>query len=323
MKGKIHVLGIDIAKAKFDVCLLLFSGTKRERSFANNIDGIAELLHWLKEQCGEACQIGIEATGCYWILLASQLHAAGYVVYLLNPAYVKAHIQSNGRRSKTDRIDAQWIADYVCTHDCERWEPLTAEVEELRELMRLYADMTAINVRVKQRKESIRTEAVQRLHEEIALSVKTLTHKVLQAAKDHVKRHAGLKQKVKCLKSVKGIGAITALIFVAELPAGRSARKVSAWAGVTPRHHESGQTVYKRPRLSKQGNDYVRHSLYWPAITAIRFNPAMQSFAARLRAAGLNKMQVIGAAMHKLLRWAVGIMNSNTCFDPTRHLNVS
>lgn len=322
MKRKM-ILGIDIAKAKFDVCLLLSTGTKQERSFANNVDGVTELLHWFKEQSVQRCEIGIEATGCYWITLATELHAARYVVYLLNPAYVKAHIQSNGGRSKTDRIDAQWIADYVRTHDCQRWEPLAPEVEQLRELMRLYADMTAISVSVKLRRESIRTETAQQLHAEIAASVKVLTHKVLKAAKNHVQRHGGLKQKIKCLESISGIGTITALTFVAELPVGRSARKVSAWAGVTPRHHESGKTVYKRPKLSKQGNDYVRHSLYWPAITALRFNPVMQTFAARLKAAGLNKMQVIGAAMHKLLRWSVGVMNSNTLFDPARHCNVS
>ncbi len=322
MKGKM-ILGIDIAKAKFDVCLILPSGTKHEGSFANDVSGATALMHWLKKQSAEACKIGIEATGCYWMTLAAELHAAKYVVYLLNPAYVKAHIQSNGRRSKTDRIDALWIADYVRTHDCEQWEPLAAEVEELRELMRLYADMKAISVSMKLRKESFRTERTQQLYEEIAASLKMLTHKVLQAAKDHAQRHTGLKQKIKCLKSIKGIGTITALIFAAELPGRRSARKVSAWAGVTPRHHESGQTVRKRPRLSKQGNDYVRHSLYWPAITALRANPAMQVFGARLKAAGLNKMQVIGAAMHKLLRWAVGVMNSNASFDIARHLNPS
>lgn len=46
----------------------------------------------------------------------------------------------------------------------------------------------------------------------------------------------------------------------------------------------------------------------------------MQSFARRLQAAGLNKMQIISASMHKLLRWAVGLMHSEKPFDPALHV---
>lgn len=314
------ILGIDIAKAKFDVCLQLARGGLRRQSFPNNADGFTQLQHWLQVHQAGPVRVGIEATGCYWVSLAHQLHAHGSVVYLLNPAYVKAHAQSQGRRSKTDRVDAQIIADYLATHDCQPWAPLPAELEELRELMRLYADVTAVAASVGQRREALRTAIARQLHAEIAAALKEFARRVLKTAQTHARQHATLARPVECLKTIQGIGLVTALVLTAELPRKQAARSVAGWAGVTPRHVESGTSVHRRPKLSKQGSDYVRHCLYWPAITALRCNPAMQSFARRLQAAGLNKMQIIGAAMHKLLRWAVGVMHSEKPFDPALHV---
>lgn len=314
------IVGIDIAKAKFDVCLQLAQGGLRHHSFPNNAEGFVQLRHWLQVHQAGPLRVGIEATGCYWVSLAHQLHAEGQVVYLLNPAYVKAHAQSQGRRSKTDRADAQIIGDYLATHDCEPWAPLPAELEELRELMRLYADVTAVAASVGQRQEALRTATARKLQAEIAAALKEFARRVLKTAQIHVRQHSTLARPVECLQTIQGIGPVTALVLTAELPRHHAARSVAGWAGVTPRQFESGQSVHRRPKLCKQGSDYVRHCLYWPAITALRCNPAMQCFARRLQAAGLNKMQIIGAAMHKLLRWAVGVMHSAKPFDPALHV---
>lgn len=313
------ILGIDIAKAKFDVCLHLAQGGFRRQSFPNNLEGFVELRHWLRAHQAGPLRVGIEATGCYWMSLAHELHAQGWVVYLLNPAYVKAYAQSEGRRSKTDRVDAQIIARYVATHDCEPWAPLPAELAELRELMRLYADITAVAAAVGQRQEALRTASARKLQAEITAALKEFARRVLKTAQCHARQHSSLARPVECLESIQGIGLVTALVLTAELPRDHAARSVAGWAGVTPRHFESGESVYRRPKLCKQGSDYVRHCLYWPAITALRCNPAMQCFARRLQAAGLNKMQIVGAAMHKLLRWAVGVMHSAKPFDSSLH----
>jgi transposase len=238
---------------------------------------------------------------------------------LLNPAYVKAHGQGQGQRSKTDRVDARLIADYLRTHDCEPWAPLPAELEQLRELMRLYADVTALAASMAQRKESLRTSLAAKLQAEVTASLQQFAKQILQTAQAQARQHPSLAQPIRCLRSIKGIGPVTALTLTAELPRHRAARSVAGWAGVTPRQFVSGDTVYKRPKVCKQGSDYVRHVLYWPAITALRFNPAMQAFGQRLQQRGLNKLQIIGAAMHKLLRWAVGVINSEKSFDLSFH----
>jgi transposase len=241
-------------------------------------------------------------------------------VYLLNPAYVKAHGQSRGQRGKTDRIDAALIADYLATHrpDCEPWQPLPSELEELRELMRLYNDVRGAAASLGQRRAGLRTSVARALQEQIAKTVKQFAQRILKAAREHARRHVSLARPVENLQTIKGVGEISALTFVAELPRGRAARSVAAWAGVTPRPYESGTSVRKRPKLCKQGSDYVRQSLYWPAVTALRCNPVMQEFARRLEKSGHNKMQRVGAAMHKLVRWASAIIHNGQPFDPAR-----
>lgn len=313
------LLGLDIAKATFDACLQLPTGSLHRRTFTNNREGFEQLTQWLHTHGQAPARVGIEATGSYWMALAHYLHAQKLPVCVLNPAYVKAHGQSTGSRTKTDRSDARLIADYLATHRCETWDPLPSELEELRELMRFYADVTGLAVSAAQRGEGLRTGPARELQEQLAQTLEEFAQNVLRRAREQTRQHENLERVFERLDSVPGIAQITALILLSELPRGHTARKVAGWAGVTPRQEESGTSLHRAPRLCKQGSQYVRRSLYWPAITALRCNPAMQAFAKRLEAAGLNKMQIVGAAMHKLLRWSVGVLNSGKMFDPSLH----
>jgi len=313
------VLGVDIAKRTFDVCWREQGQPLRLASFGNDPAGFAELCQWLGTV--EGARVGMEATGSYWVALATELRARGALVYVLNPAYVRGHGEARGRRQKTDRADAALIADYVWRNEdeCEAWEPVPEELAELRELMRLYQDVTQTAAALGQRREGLRTAAARALLEEVSAAVKGFAKKVLKGARAHARKHESLRREVECLESIKGVGAVSALALAAELPRGRAARQVACWAGVTPGEFESGSSVRKKPRLCKKGSDYVRKLLYWPAITALRCNPAMQEFGERMKKSDHSKMQVVGAAMHKLLRWAVGVLNTGKKFDPSLH----
>ena len=87
-------------------------------------------------------------------------------------------------------------------------------------------------------------------------------------------------------------------------------------AGLAPRLHESGSSVRRKARLSKAGAPRLRKALYFPAISAIRYNPYVKDLSERLRARGKCPMQVIGAAMRKLIHLAYGVLKSGRPFDP-------
>ena len=84
------VLGIDIAKAKFQVTLLLPDGSRRHKSCANTLVGFAELATWLTRQRVSHVHACLEATGTYGEALATWLHDAGPVVSVVNPAIIHA-----------------------------------------------------------------------------------------------------------------------------------------------------------------------------------------------------------------------------------------
>jgi transposase len=90
---------------------------------------------------------------------------------------------------------------------------------------------------------------------------------------------------------------------------------VAAFAGLVPRIRQSGSSVRGRSSLSNVGSRRLRHALYFPAMVALRFNPAIHALGERLKAGGKSKMVVIGAAMRKLLQIAFGVLKSGKPFD--------
>ncbi len=112
---------------------------------------------------------------------------------------------------------------------------------------------------------------------------------------------------------------VTASLLLAEVDEAQfeSARQVAAFAGLVPRHRQSGTSVRGRSRLSKAGSSRLRKGLYFPALTALRFNPLIRALGLRLSAKGKSKMLILGAAMRKLLHIAFGVLKSGQPFDPT------
>jgi len=103
------------------------------------------------------------------------------------------------------------------------------------------------------------------------------------------------------LRSVPGIGPVTAFTLIADLPElGRlTRRKIAALVGVAPFNRDSG--TLRGRRMVTGGRAPVRRVLYMATITAIRRNPAIAAFYQRLRAAGRPAKVALTAAMRKLL----------------------
>lgn len=68
--------------------------------------------------------------------------------------------------------------------------------------------------------------------------------------------------------------------------------------------------------MTKAGNSHIRGMLFFQAMTAKRFNPICKAFAQRLEAQGKEKIEIIGAIMHKLLHLVYGVLKHQKPFDP-------
>ncbi len=313
------VVGIDVAKASLDVCLLV-GEQPWYRQFANAPDGHRALEHWLKRRAGACLPICLEATGQYGQAVAEYLHHQGHLVSVVNPARSKAFGQSQLRRNKTDRADAQLIAQFCASQRPVRWTPPPASFRDLQALVRHLEDLQGMRQQEANRLQSGVTSA--QVLADLQAHVRFLDQQieqVQQAMQAHIQRHPALQRQQALLVSIPGIGRLTAAKLLGEIRAVddfESARQLAAYAGLTPRNFVSGSSIHKKSRLSKTGNAHLRKILYMPAISARRWNPIIQEFCQRLSGAGLTALQQIGAAMRKLLHLVYGILKSGKPFDP-------
>ena len=313
-------LGIDVSKNTLDVALLGESAKPRHKVFANNAAGHLELLRWLEQQSAAAVHACLEATGTWADAVSRALHQAGHKVSLVNPAQIHAFGRSGLKRTKTDKADAILIARFCQMHQPPAWTPLSPQLQQLQGLVRRLEHLQEMSLMEENRLASggVCGAVKDSLEDHIAYLDEQIKQ-TRQQIKDHIGHNPDLKDKARLLESIPGIGAATAALLLAELgdvSQFDSARQVAAFAGLVPRIRESGTSVRGRSRLSKIGSSRLRKSLYFPAITALRFNPVIKSFGLRLSAAGKSKMLIIGAAMRKLLHLAYGVLKSGRAFDP-------
>ncbi|MBU2846398.1 IS110 family transposase, partial [Acidithiobacillus ferriphilus] len=107
----------------------------------------------------------------------------------------------------------------------------------------------------------------------------------------------------------------TLLAFLSPLERFHTVKQVVAYAGLNPRIRQSGQWAGKSP-IAKTGNVLLRKALYLPAVVAKRHNPVIAAFCDRLLARGKRPMQVVIAAMRRLLHLAFGVLKSGQPFNP-------
>jgi transposase len=313
-------LGIDIAKLKFDACLLCADGKPRHKVFPNTADGFAQLAGWLTKLGTPRTNVCLEATGAYGEALALFLHAAGHTVSVVNPAAVRAFARSRLSRTKTDKVDAELIARFCLAQEPPAWSPPAPEVRELQALARRLESL--VEMRVAEENRLSAGVTVEAVRQSVAEHIAYLSEQIKRTEgliRDHIDRHPTLKRQSALLDSIPGIGEATAALLLAEITdikQYRSARQVAAYAGLVPREWRSGSSVRGRVRLSKIGNARLRRALYFPAVTALRCSAFFQAWAEGLRQRGKCKMAVIGAAMRKLIHLAYGVLKTGRPFDP-------
>lgn len=314
-----RVLGIDVAKDTLDIAF--FDGVHMNHDqFQNNQKGHEQLELWVRKQTDSRVHICLEATGQYGDGVAEFLFSQGFPVSVVNPARIKHYANSKLRRNKTDKADAQLIAEYCLREKPALWTPPPASFKDLQALVRHLEDLQGIKQQESNRLQSgVHTKFVLNSLTSMCDFIDNQINQTKEAIQDHINQHEDLKHMQNLLVTIPGIGKLTAAKLLGEIRNildFQSARQLAAYAGLTPRNFLSGTSVHNKSRLSKTGNANLRKALYMPAIVAIKHNPIIQSFCARLSQTGLRPMEVIGAAMRKLLHLVFGILKSGRPFDP-------
>jgi transposase len=323
---KRYFIGIDVAKATFDFCLLSSSGNRLWQGKLSNDDcGIKQFLSQLRAQGWKFQQIhfALEATGVYGQKLIAALHQAALAVSGLNPAQVKYFALSVLRRTKNDTVDAEIIARFCRERKPLTTRPLRPIEEQLKLLVRERESRVVEQTRERNRakKDPYQIELPKLIRRQRQQRLKQLQKEIAQldAQIDSlITSDELLRTQSQLLCSIPAIAKLTAAKLLSQL-AGKdfqSARQLGAYAGLTPAECRSGYSLYGKTRISKIGNAFLRKALYMPAAVARRWSKPLQPWIANLQSRKLHDLAIRGAIMRKLLHICFGVLKHHQPFNP-------
>ena len=321
------VLGLDVAKATLAAALLPATlppagirDTGPQCTVPNTPVGHAALLAWVQAHGVPHLHACLEATNTYGETVATTLHAAGYTVSVVNPRRTHHFAETDDQRGKTDPQDAVALARFCREKRPRPWTPPTPALHTLQAMARRLDALQAMR-RQEGNRQADPTLAPWEAAS-IAAIIAALDHQVaavLQQLRALIAADPLLTRHLTVLVSIPGIAEQTAWRILAEVGDRLhtcTPRQLAAYAGLTPVAQQSGTSLQRKPHLGKRGNARLRRALFYPALVALRYNPVIRAFAARLRAAGKARMAIVGAAMHKLLKLAVILLQAGALFDP-------
>ncbi|MFZ1318005.1 MAG: IS110 family transposase [Candidatus Nitrotoga sp.] len=319
-------LGMDVAKAKLDCCLLLdeASGKRKTKVVKNTQSGIVDLLAWVAKQnvFPETLHIVMEATGIYHEQAAMALADAGVMVSIINPAQVKDFGRGLAVRTKTDGVDSVVLARYGALLKPKAWVPPPQEARVLQALLARREAIAQDLQRERNRQEKAgATDTPALIHTSLEESIRFLAKQLAQLQKDideHIDKHSNLQKDRALLQSIPAIGPQVGsnILSVMHNHDFGSAEQLAAYLGLVPVERQSGSSVLGRARMSKAGPARIRAVLYMAAVVGTRYNPHVKAVYERLLARGKSKMSSLGAAMRKLVHLCFGVLKTQ---QPYQH----
>lgn len=303
-------VGIDVSKAHLDIAIRP-SGERWQTD--NTAEGIEKLEKRLSQL--EPTLIILEATGGFEMDAVGALATKGLPVAVINPRQARDFAKSIGRLAKTDKIDAQMLARFG---DSVRPEPYSMPSEEAIQLQGILVrrrQLIEMLVAEKNRMYMAHKVVKPRLKEHIAYLEGEL-EELDQELRAQLQQSPIWREKDDLLRSVPGVGSVTATTLLAELPelGNLNRKEIAALVGVAPFNCDSGNMRGKRAIWG--GRASVRHTLYMATLSASRHNPIISNHFHQLIQQGKPSKVALVACMRKLLTILNAMMRSKTSWQP-------
>lgn len=286
--------GIDVSKDSLEVRVnLLEVGV----SCPNAESDFPGLIGWLLlHQVG---RVLLEATGGYERNVMKALQTAGLEVIRINPCRAKSFAKAMGQQAKTDPIDARFLAQFAAVIKAPGARITSSEQDNLRALVQqrehFVQQMDDDKRRLKTASSDVVKPALQSHIDYLCKAIKAIEVLISECAESLDS------EKTARLRSVKGIGLITAASLMSYLPelgeVGR--RQIAALAGIAPYNDDSGR--HQGKRHISGGRFAVRRSLYMSCWSVIRYQPEFSARYKALREKGKCAKVALIACMRVLL----------------------
>src|SRR5215510_2002139 len=320
-------VGVDIAATTVAVATQR-SGAHASRSFTidQTPEGYTKLGHQLQATGHVPSRILVvmEATGSYWISLATRLVHAGFVVSVINPAQAHHFAKALLKRAKTDAIDAQTLAQLAMVLQPEPWTAPPQIYYALQQRLAQRDDLLNLRQQVRNQLHALvqHPEVIPEVRARMDRLLTTFEAQLVEVESDiaaALTQDSAWAAAAERLQSIKGVGWVTAawtLVTTLNFTSCDTVDALTAYAGLAPMPRQSGSSVWHRPSIGHSGNGRLRTAFYMATLTATRLNPVIKPFYQRLREAGKPEKVARCAAARKLLHIAWAVVKKDQPFDP-------
>lgn len=330
-----YVLGVDCSSESFTATLRLDPKTDPEgdqntqrfgtRDFSNDTDGVDALLRALKALpiALDSVLFAVENTGVYSATLCHTLGERGHPVTLIAPQHIK---KASSPGAKTDAIDARRVCEYAWryTDELRPWQPRREITEQLSTLLITRDQLVKTkkshsNTLTAFKRHPVRTPAAEQIHADLIDSVKAQIKEVEREIERLIDSDEDLRHSVTLLRSVPGIGLLTAATlaamsncFTTEL----RYRSLAAHLGIVPHPQTSGTSLRGPARSRGYGPLRLRLLLRLASWSLRKYNPEISRYFERKKAEGKASTLIYNNIANKLLRRAIGTLKSGRPYSP-------
>jgi len=324
-------VGIDIAAQTFTAAWgSTVSQIGAAQTFSQTVASRRMLIRKLQATgyAPDQTRVVMEATGTYWMQCAVTLHEAGYRVSVINPRQAHHFAEALLKQAKTDGIDAQTLAQLALTLPLTSWDPpgevweglyqrlvehdnLTEMRQVLRNQLHALRQRVSVDPAVEARKRQLLADLDQQI-------------KTVEAELTTWLRQSNWADLARRVQAIPGIGLLSTawlLVVTNGFTTCEDAEQLASYLGLVPHPQQSGSSRHGHRRPGHTGHARARRVLYQAAVSAARFNPAVQAFYQRLLARGKHTKTARCAAARKLVHIAFAVATKDQPYDPAYHLS--
>ncbi len=324
-------VGIDMAMQKFDVCLSVIDTEQRvtikaTRKFENNPKGFVNFLGWVKKHHKQAIPIVflVEASGVYHEQLAWYLFDQNQSISVILPNKAKRYKEALGFKSKTDKLDAQALAQMVCEQRLKLWQPASKNLYQLRtitrQIERISNHITSFQNQLHALEHGMyREKTVEKMIAKNLALLEKQKEKLVSIVETMIKEDTVLNKHYEQIGIIKGFGLLSFAVLIAETDGFaliENQSQLVSYAGYDVIENESGKHKGKT-KISKKGNGHIRRALHMPAFNVVRYEQKpFVSFYNRVYENSKIKMKAYTAVQKKLLVLVYSLWKKNEKYQP-------
>jgi transposase len=325
-----NFIGIDISKPFYDAAILRADQPNQtiHQQFSQTLEGYKEMMVWLEQHnicLNEESLICMEYTGIYNSGLVNFLIKRKAQLWVEMPLRIKK--SAGFERGSDDKTSAIKIAGYAFRFQdrMQLWRPVDSSIEKLKNLIaqrdRVVNCINQLIVPLKELSECGCTQDVKDL-EKLQRSSTTSLEKTKEAIEKlivkTVQQDEEINKKTELVKSIKGIGQVTAvalLVYTKGFTAFENAKELACYCGVVPFNKTSGISVRFKPSVSPHANKKLKRLLHLCALAAIKNDVEIKTYFERKVAEGKSKMCVINAVRNKLIHRVFAVVRDNRFYE--------